>query len=242
MDNSIDKVAQGFFISLLVCSFINDSYIIIDNLFKNKHVKKKVNHINHLYKVVSNIAFNNYKNDEEGNIIIDDSIKDDEDNDSIKDEEDNDSIKDEKDNESPHKEDNKELQELNEKLNNELIYQEEKIEAQESISKLHVEEQSQESQVPEKEEQSEKPILEVLPQNKSNLFSDKIYYHTKSKNTQKSKNEIHINNSLKPQCEEILNNEENKQLNRKNKDSQTLNKNIKEKITKKNKSKKNNDN
>jgi hypothetical protein len=235
MDNSIDKVAQGFFISLLVCSFINDSYIIIDNLFKNKHVKKKVNHLSHVYKVVSNIAFNNYKNDEEGNIIIDDPSKDEEDNDSI------------------DEEDNKELEELNEKLNNELIHQEEKIESHESIS---------ESPVQEKEEQAQESILELhiqeeqvqetvelLAQYGSNPFSDAELHQCvkhKSKNTQKSKNEIHnnsnINNSLKSHSQEILNNEENKQLNRKNKDSQILNKNIKEKITKKNKSKKNNDN
>jgi hypothetical protein len=69
--SDIDKLAQGFFISLVVCSLISDSYITIEKFLKNNYVKKKLNFLNKIYKVVIGITSNNYKNDEEGNIIID---------------------------------------------------------------------------------------------------------------------------------------------------------------------------
>jgi hypothetical protein len=69
---SIDRLAQSFFMVLVFCSFVSDSYIVFENFLKNNYVQKKLNHYKKLYKVVCGLSFNNYQNDEEGNIIIDD--------------------------------------------------------------------------------------------------------------------------------------------------------------------------
>ena len=73
MNNSedIDRLAQSFFIVLISCSLMNDSYILINDFFKNNYVKKKINYIKNICDISYNLAFNNYKNDNEGNIIID---------------------------------------------------------------------------------------------------------------------------------------------------------------------------
>jgi hypothetical protein len=76
MNNSenIDKLAQSFFIVLVFCSVASDSYIFVENLLKNNYVKKKVNYFKKIYKVIRGLTFNNYINDEEGNIVIDENI------------------------------------------------------------------------------------------------------------------------------------------------------------------------
>ena len=69
---SIDRLAQSFFMVLVFCSFVSDSYIVFENFLKNNYVQKKLNYYKKLYKVVCGLSFNNYKNDDDGNIIIDD--------------------------------------------------------------------------------------------------------------------------------------------------------------------------
>lgn len=68
---SIDKLAQSFFIVLVFCSMASDSYIFIENLLKNNYIKKRINYAKNIYKVVRGLTLNNYINDDEGNIVID---------------------------------------------------------------------------------------------------------------------------------------------------------------------------
>jgi len=70
--NDIDNLAQSFFIVLIVCSLMNDSYVVVNNLLNNTYIKKKVNYSNKIYKIAKNMIFNNYEKDKEGNIIIND--------------------------------------------------------------------------------------------------------------------------------------------------------------------------
>jgi hypothetical protein len=72
---SIDRLAQGFFISLVLCSLMSDSYITVHNFLKNDYIKKKINYLNKIYKVIVSLTFNNYKNDNDGNIIIEENFK-----------------------------------------------------------------------------------------------------------------------------------------------------------------------
>jgi len=67
----IDRLAQSFFIVLISCSLMNDSYILLNDFFKNSYVRKKINYIKNICDISYNLAFNNYKNDNDGNIIID---------------------------------------------------------------------------------------------------------------------------------------------------------------------------
>ena len=73
MNNSedIDRLAQSFFIVLISCSLMNDSYLLLNDFFKNNYVKKKINYIKNICNISYNLVFNNFKNDKEGNIIID---------------------------------------------------------------------------------------------------------------------------------------------------------------------------
>ena len=78
MDNTqnIDKLAQSFFIVLVFCSVASDSYIFINNILKNNYVKKKINYAKKMYKIARGLTLQNYINDDEGNIIIDDKDED----------------------------------------------------------------------------------------------------------------------------------------------------------------------
>ena len=40
-NENIDKLAQSFFLVLIFCSLLSDSYIIFENFIKNDYVKKK---------------------------------------------------------------------------------------------------------------------------------------------------------------------------------------------------------
>jgi len=68
--DNIDNVAQSFFIVLIFCSVMSDSYILFDNFLKNNYIKKKINYSKKIYKIAHSIFFNNYKKDNKGNIII----------------------------------------------------------------------------------------------------------------------------------------------------------------------------
>ena len=67
----MDNLAQSFFVGLIFCSLLSDSYIIYNDILKNNYIKKKVNYVKKIYDVVVGISCNNYKNDNNGNIIID---------------------------------------------------------------------------------------------------------------------------------------------------------------------------
>ncbi len=70
-NDNIDNLAFSFFSLLTFCSVLSDSYIVINNFLKSNEVKKKMNYLNKVFKVVVGLSFKKYKNDEEGNIIID---------------------------------------------------------------------------------------------------------------------------------------------------------------------------
>ena len=72
MNDYINNLAFSFFSGLVICSLLSDSYIILNNFFKNNYIKKKINYIKNLYKIFISLASNSFKNDEEGNIIIED--------------------------------------------------------------------------------------------------------------------------------------------------------------------------
>ena len=61
--DNIDNIAFAFFSSLVLCSILNDSYIIIYNFLDNSSVKKKINYLKKVFKVIINLSINNYKND-----------------------------------------------------------------------------------------------------------------------------------------------------------------------------------
>jgi hypothetical protein len=67
---NIDNIAQSFFIVLIFCSLVSDSYLLFDNFIKNDYIKKKVNYCKKIYKITVDLFFNNYEKDNEGNIII----------------------------------------------------------------------------------------------------------------------------------------------------------------------------
>jgi len=67
---NIDNIAQSFFIVLIFCSLVSDSYLLFDNFIKNDYIKKKVNYCKKIYKINVDLFLNNYEKDDEGNIII----------------------------------------------------------------------------------------------------------------------------------------------------------------------------
>ena len=67
---NIDNIAQSFFIVLIFCSLVSDSYLLFDNFIKNDYIKKKVNYCKKIYKITVDLFLNNYEKDDEGNIII----------------------------------------------------------------------------------------------------------------------------------------------------------------------------
>ena len=40
-NENIDKLAQSFFLVLIFCSLLSDSYIMFENFIKNDYIKKK---------------------------------------------------------------------------------------------------------------------------------------------------------------------------------------------------------
>jgi hypothetical protein len=69
-NENIDRLAQSFFLVLIFCSLLSDSYIMLENFIKNDYVRKKLNYCKKVSKVLIGLSFNNYKKDDEGNIII----------------------------------------------------------------------------------------------------------------------------------------------------------------------------
>jgi len=51
-NDNIDNLAFSFFSLLTFCSLLSDSYIIINSFLKNNYVKKKINNIKNISKVI----------------------------------------------------------------------------------------------------------------------------------------------------------------------------------------------
>ena len=71
IDDNIDNIAFAFFSSLVICSILNDSYSVLNNFYKSNYIKKKISYFKKISNVLINLTCNNYKNDKDGNIIID---------------------------------------------------------------------------------------------------------------------------------------------------------------------------
>lgn len=65
-NNSIDRIAQWFFVSMITCSVMCDSYISVDKIFKNNYIKKKCNYFKKIYKIIVGLTLNT------GEIVIED--------------------------------------------------------------------------------------------------------------------------------------------------------------------------
>jgi len=75
MNDNINNLAFSFFSGLVICSIVSDSYIIFNNFLKNNYIKKKLNYCKKIYKIIIGLSFNSFKNDDNGNIIIEDYQK-----------------------------------------------------------------------------------------------------------------------------------------------------------------------
>lgn len=71
MFDNVDNLALAFFTSLVACSILSDSYIVANNFLKNNYIKKRLSYIKKIYKVINAVVRNNYKKDNNGNIIFD---------------------------------------------------------------------------------------------------------------------------------------------------------------------------
>jgi hypothetical protein len=70
-DTEINNLAQSIFIVLSFCSIISNVVIYSDKLLENNKNFKK---INSTYNVLKEYFFNNYKEDKDGNIIIENDL------------------------------------------------------------------------------------------------------------------------------------------------------------------------
>jgi len=73
MSENINNLAFSFFSGLVICSILSDSYIILNNFLKNNYIKKKINYFKNIYKIIIGLTLNSFKNDDNGNIIIEES-------------------------------------------------------------------------------------------------------------------------------------------------------------------------
>jgi hypothetical protein len=71
MFDNVDNLALAFFTSLVACSILSDSYIVANNFFKNNYIKKRLSYVKKIYKVINAVVRNNYKKDNDGNIMLD---------------------------------------------------------------------------------------------------------------------------------------------------------------------------
>jgi hypothetical protein len=71
MFDNVDNLALAFFTSLVACSILSDSYIVANNFLKNNYIKKRLSYIKKIYKVINAVVRNNYKKDDNGNIVLD---------------------------------------------------------------------------------------------------------------------------------------------------------------------------
>ena len=69
-NDNIDNLAQSFFITLIFCALLNDSYSIINNFFNTEYIQKKMKYGNYILTAIKYIFTNDYEKDKRGNIVI----------------------------------------------------------------------------------------------------------------------------------------------------------------------------
>lgn len=74
-DTEINNLAQSIFIVLSFCSVISNIVIYSDKILENNEINKKFKSINNTYSVLKEYFFNNYKEDNNGNIIFENNIE-----------------------------------------------------------------------------------------------------------------------------------------------------------------------
>jgi hypothetical protein len=74
-DTEINNLAQSSFIVLLFCSIISNVVIYSDKILENNEINKNFKKINNTYTVLKEYFFNNYKEDDSGNIIFEKNIE-----------------------------------------------------------------------------------------------------------------------------------------------------------------------
>jgi hypothetical protein len=74
-DTEINNLAQSIFIVLSFCSIISNVVIYSDKLLENNEINKNFKKINNTYTVLKEYFFNNYKEDDSGNIIFEKNIE-----------------------------------------------------------------------------------------------------------------------------------------------------------------------
>lgn len=73
-DHQINNLAQSIFIVLTFCSIISNVVIYSDKILENNEINKNFKKINNTYTVLKEYFFNNYKEDDSGNIIFEKNI------------------------------------------------------------------------------------------------------------------------------------------------------------------------
>jgi hypothetical protein len=74
-DIEINNLAQSIFIVLSFCSIISNVVIYSDKILENSEINKNCKKINNTYTVLKEYFFNNYKEDDSGNIIFEKNIE-----------------------------------------------------------------------------------------------------------------------------------------------------------------------
>ena len=74
-DHQINNLAQSIFIVLTFCSVISNVVIYSDKILENNEINKNFKKINNTYTVLKEYFFNNYKEDDSGNIIFEKNIE-----------------------------------------------------------------------------------------------------------------------------------------------------------------------
>ncbi len=73
--NPIDEISQSIFFVLSFCSIISNIYIHGEKILENNEINKNFKKINNTYTVLKEYFFNNYKEDNNGNIIFEKNIE-----------------------------------------------------------------------------------------------------------------------------------------------------------------------
>ena len=90
-NETIDNLAQSFFIGLFFCTLLGDSYLYVQQFSKTPFMKKQLKKVKNITEAVSCVFFKKYK-EEDGNIVIESPIQDKKNDNDVK--EDDDSITD----------------------------------------------------------------------------------------------------------------------------------------------------
>jgi hypothetical protein len=69
-DEEINRLTQSIFFVLTFCSLISNVVIYSDKILENNEINKNFKKINNTYTVLKEYFFNNYKEDDNGNILF----------------------------------------------------------------------------------------------------------------------------------------------------------------------------